>query len=56
MSDKEDVIQALVVLLLTEGHFLIDNYSRDRGVLIQELVFKMLILLHGHICVILTNN
>ena len=28
MSDKEDV-QALVVLQLTKGRFLIDNRSRD---------------------------
>jgi len=49
MSDKEDVIQALVVLLLTKGHFLIDNCSRDLS-FNSKLVFKMLKLLHEHIC------
>jgi len=53
MSDKEGVIQALVVLLLIK---VIDNCSRDLRVLTQELVFKMLKLLHEHICVILKNS
>ena len=56
MSDKQHVIQALVVLQLTKGHFLIDICSRDFLVLVQELVFKMLKLLKEQICVILTNN
>ena len=55
MSDKEDVIQALVVLLLTKEHFEQITVARTR-VLIQELVFIMLKLLHEHVCVILANN
>ena len=56
MSDKEDVIQALVVLQLTKGHFWIGNCRRDLLVLVQELVFKKLKLFEEQICVILTNN
>jgi len=56
MSDKEDVIQALVVLQLTKGHFGMDNCSRGFLVLVQENVFKMLKLLKKQICITLTNN
>ena len=55
VSDKEDVIQTLVVLQLTYRLFKFITIAGTL-VLLQELVFKMLKILNAQMCVILINK
>jgi len=57
MSDEEDVIQALVVLQLTNWRGIFELITvAGTWVLIRELVFKLLKLLKEQICLISTKN